>query len=137
MSSKINIDETCISPSDHDPILTELLQKKGMLEMVVEIGKNGSRRNTELRNELLLSSSTIQKRLKSGKQISIWEQALEDRKAITAKVYKLTPLGEAIYQSAVENNLDDLYKKRREINRVIDNHEARLPPVYKEATSRN
>jgi len=106
-----------------DASLAELLQKKGTLEMLVEIGEKRSQRHTDLRKELLLSSSTIQQRLKDGKNHGIWEQALEERGNITAKVYQLTPLGETIHEIAVENDLYDLYRNKRRIIRLTDNRE--------------
>lgn len=109
-----------------DAAVADLLQKKGTLEMVVEIGEHGSQRHTDLRKELLLSSSTIQQRLKDGKKHGLWEQTLEERGDIAAKVYRLTPLGDVIYENAVDLELDQLYRSKRGIIRAIDNRERRV-----------
>lgn len=117
--------DDAVSP-EIDAAVADLLQKKGTLEMVVEIGEHGSQRHTDLRKELLLSSSTIQQRLKEGKQQDLWEQTLEERGDIAAKVYQLTSLGNAIYENAVELDLDQLYRSKRGIIRAIDNRERRV-----------
>ena len=109
-----------------DAAVADLLQKKGTLEMVVQIGEHRTQRHTDLRKELLLSSSTIQQRLKDGKKQGLWEQTLEERGDIAAKVYRLTPLGNAIYDTAVELELDQLYRSKRGILRAIDNRERRV-----------
>lgn len=109
-----------------DAAVADLLQKKGTLEMVVQIGEHRTQRHTDLRKELLLSSSTIQQRLKDGKKQGLWEQALEERGDIAAKIYRLTPLGNAIYDTAVELELDQLYRSKRGILRAIDNRERRV-----------
>jgi DNA-binding PadR family transcriptional regulator len=109
-----------------DEAVADLLQKKGTLEMVVEIGEHGSQRHTDLREELLLSSSTIQQRLKDGKKQGLWEQLLEERGDIAAKVYRLTPLGNFIYDNAVDLELNQLYRSKRGIIRAIDNRERRV-----------
>jgi DNA-binding HxlR family transcriptional regulator len=109
-----------------DTALADLLQKKGTLEMLVEIGENTSQRHTDLRDELLLSSSTIQQRLKDGKKLNLWEQTLEDRGNVAAKVYQLTSLGESLYESAVDKKLHSLYRSKRGIIRAIDNRERRI-----------
>ena len=106
--------------------VADFLQQKGTLEMVVRIGEKGSQRHTDLRNELLMSSSTIQKRLKTGKQYGLWEQRLEERDDIAAKVYALTSLGDSLYARAKDEELVELYQSRREIVRSIQNRERRV-----------
>jgi len=109
-----------------DAAVADLLQKKGTLEIVVQIGEHRTQRHTDLRKELLLSSSTIQQRLKDGKNQGLWEQTLEERGDIAAKVYRLTPLGNEIYDTAVDVELDQLYRSKRGILRAIDNRERRV-----------
>jgi len=106
--------------------VADFLQQKGTLEMVVRIGEKGSQRHTDLRTELLMSSSTIQKRLKTGKQHGLWEQRLEERDDVAAKVYALTSLGESLYKYASDEELVELYQSRREIVRTIQNRERRV-----------
>lgn len=113
-------------PPLRDASTADFLQKKGSMEMIVEIGEYDSRRHTDLRKELLLSSSTIQQRLNEGKQEGLWEQTLEERGDVAAKVYQLTTLGTEIYENAVEVNLDQLYQSKRDIIRSIDNRERRV-----------
>lgn len=109
-----------------DAAVADLLQKKGTLEMVVEIGEHGTQRHTDLRKELLLSSSTIQQRLKDGKKQGLWEQTLEERGDVAAKVYRLTSLGNDIYENAIDLELTQLYRSKREISRAIDTRERRV-----------
>ena len=109
-----------------DAETAELLQKKGTLEILVEIGHNGSQRHTDLREELLLSSSTIQNRLKSGKEQKLWKQELEDREGVAAKVYTLTKLGESLYTESNNLKLIKLYQSRRDIIKEIKNRERSL-----------
>lgn len=109
-----------------DATTAELLQKKGTLEILVEIGHNGSQRHTDLREELLLSSSTIQNRLKAGKEQSLWKQELEDRKGVAAKVYTLTELGENLYAESNKLKLNRLYQSRRDLIKEIKNRERSL-----------
>jgi DNA-binding PadR family transcriptional regulator len=113
-------------PPLRDSGTADFLQKKGSIEMVVEIGEQGTQRHTDLREELLLSSSTIQQRLKDGKEHNIWEQTLEERGDVAAKVYQLTSLGESIYENAVAVELDQLYQSRRDIIRSVNNRERRV-----------
>lgn len=109
-----------------DAAVAELLQKKGTLEMIVEMGEHGSQRHTDLRTELLLSSSTIQQRLKDGKKVGLWEQTLEERGDIGAKVYQLTPIGISIYENCVYYDLYQLYRSKRGIMRGIEGLERRV-----------
>lgn len=106
--------------------VADFLQQKGTLEMVVRIGEKGSQRHTDLRNELLMSSSTIQKRLKAGKQHGLWEQRLEERDDIAAKVYTLTSLGDELFERAQDEELGDWYQSRRDTVRQIQNRERRV-----------
>jgi len=106
--------------------IADFLQQKGTLEMVVRIGEKGSQRHTDLRNELLMSSSTIQKRLKTGKQHGLWEQRLEERDDIAAKVYTLTSLGDELFERAQNEELGDWYQSRRDTVRQIQNRERRV-----------
>lgn len=106
--------------------IAEFLQQKGTLEMVVRIGEKGSQRHTDLRNELLMSSSTIQKRLKTGKQHGLWEQRLEERDEVAAKVYTLTSLGKELFERAQDEELGDWYQSRRDTVRTIQNRERRV-----------
>jgi len=114
------------SEFDIDEHTAELLQKKGTIEILVRIGEKRTQRHTDLRKELLLSSSTVQQRLKVGKQRDLWKQELEDRNGVSAKVYRLTELGQALYDHAVDEELNTLYQTRREIIREIQDRERRL-----------
>jgi len=68
-----------------DVAVADFLQKKGTLEMVVRIGEHGSQRNTDLREELLLSSSTIQQRLKTGKNRASGNRPSKTRTTLQSK----------------------------------------------------
>lgn len=113
-----------------EPTLTadgaELLQRKGTIEILAEIGHAGPQRHTDLREELLLSSSTIQQRLKSGKECNLWKQELEERSGVAAKVYTLTDFGEAVYGYVESENLVDIYRIRRGVIRRLENAERRV-----------
>jgi len=114
------------SEFDIDEHTAELLQKKGTIEILVRIGEKRTQRHTDLRKELLLSSSTVQQRLKAGKQRDLWKQELEDRNGVSAKVYRLAELGQALYDHAVDEDLNTLYQTRREIIKEIQDRERRL-----------
>jgi DNA-binding PadR family transcriptional regulator len=73
-----------------------------------------------------MSSSTIQKRLKTGKQHGLWEQRLEERDDIAAKVYTLTSLGDELFERAQDEELGDWYQSRRDTVRQIQNRERRV-----------
>ncbi|WP_285271104.1 hypothetical protein [Halobacterium salinarum] len=94
--------------------------------MLVELGNQSTQRHTDLRKEMLLSSSTIQQRLKEGKEQGLWKQTLEERGDVAAKVYTLTARGDAIYEKAVAVDLDQLYHSKRDLIRSIDNRERRV-----------
>lgn len=104
----------------------DLLQRKGTIEILAEIGSEGPQRHTDLREELLLSSSTIQQRLKNGKECDLWEQQLEDRSGVAAKVYALTDLGKEVYEHAETEGLDTMYRIRRGLIRELENAERRV-----------
>lgn len=116
--------------NENEPSLTadaaDLLQRKGTIEILTEIGSEGPQRHTDLREELLLSSSTIQQRLKTGKECNLWQQKLQDRSGVAAKVYTLTDLGEIVYGHAESENLDKMYRIRRGLIRELENAERRV-----------
>ena len=114
------------SPHEISAEVADLLQRKGTLEIIVRIGEEDFLRHTDLRRELLMSSSTIQKRLKAGREHGLWDQRLEEWGDVTAKVYALTPLGDSLYARAKEHELVELYQSRREIVRTIQNRERRV-----------
>jgi DNA-binding MarR family transcriptional regulator len=109
-----------------DEATAEFLRKKGSLEILVEIGSEGPRRHTDLREELLLSSSTVQKRLKKGKEHDLWEPTIETREGVDAKVHQLTDLGEALYSYAADEELPKLYAGRRGLIRSIEKRERKV-----------
>ena len=121
------LDRTMNGNSSPDQIVEEtasLLQRKGMIEVVVEIGHEGPQRHTDLREELLLSSSTVQQRLKEGKQREILSQSLRERSSgTTDKVYELAELGKSVYEEAQHLDLYKYYKSKRGILRTIEKHE--------------
>lgn len=103
--------------------IAELLQRKGALEILVRIGSKRSQRHTDLRTELLISSSTIQDRLNAGKELGLWEQTLRERDGVAHKVYRLTDVGETLYERAEDLELVELYRSRRGLIRTIQNRE--------------
>ena len=106
--------------------VSDFLRKKGSLEILVEIGSEGPQRHIDLRDELLISSSTIQKRLTGGKEYDLWIVTIESRGNVDAKVYKLTQLGEQIFSAAEEHDLAKLYKGRRGLIRSIEQRERKV-----------
>ena len=109
-----------------DESTTEFLRKKGAMEILAEIGEEGPQRHTDLREELLLSSSTIQKRLKAGREYDLWELTLQPRDGTDAKVYKLTQLGDQLYTHVNQDALSDLYKARRGLISEIELRERKV-----------
>lgn len=119
---------------DPDPEVISVLEQKGALEILVELGYQDELRHTELREEVQLSSSTLQKRLKAGKEVGIWTQTLAERDGTSVKVYTLTDFGESLYEhtnSLIRGDdefaeLREFYRARRSLNDDIQNIEARI-----------
>lgn len=102
-----------------DKDTVDFLQKKGAIEILVEIGET-PKRHKRLNNTLLMSSSTLQRRLNAGRKLGIWEQTLEEQdEGYTAKVYQLTDLGEELYMTADQHGLSLYHKQRRDMVRRI------------------
>lgn len=106
-----------------DKEIIEFLQRKGAMEILVEIGHE-PQRHTDLREKLLLSSSTVHDRLKVGVQHELWEQTLEQRpNGVSKKVYELTDIGQEVWESAQDENLRQYHMARRDAVRRVRNAE--------------
>lgn len=93
------------------------LRKKGTLEILVEIGHE-PQRHTDLREKLLLSSSTVHDRLKAGIRHGLWEQRLQEQPdGLSKKVYELTALGQQIRDIAQDENLQRPHIAKRQVVR--------------------
>lgn len=91
----------------------EYLRKKGAMELLIEIGED-PQRHTDLREKLLLSSSTLQKRLKRGSQLGFWEQTIQEHEnGLASKVWQLTEDGQKVYRAALSHNVDQYHEARR------------------------
>jgi DNA-binding HxlR family transcriptional regulator len=91
------------------------LRKKGTLEILVEIGHE-PQRHTDLREKLLLSSSTVHDRLKAGIRHGLWEQRLQEQPdGLSKKVYELTALGQQIRDIAQDENLQRAHIAKRQV----------------------
>ena len=101
----------------------DFLQRKGAMEILVEVGYE-PQRHTDLREKLLLSSSTVHDRLKVGVQQELWEQTLQQRQdGVSEKVYELTDTGQEVWEIAKEENLRRFHMARRDAVRKVRNIE--------------
>lgn len=106
-----------------DKEIIDFLQKKGAMEILVEVGYE-PQRHTDLREKLLMSSSTVHERLKLGVQQGLWEQTLQQRPdGVSEKVYELTNLGQKVWEVANEENLRRFHMARRDSVRKVRNIE--------------
>jgi DNA-binding MarR family transcriptional regulator len=104
--------------------IINFLQRKGALELLVEIG-HSPKRHTDLRETLLLSSSTIHKRLTAGVQVGLWRQSLEQQPSgVSAKVYELTDIGQKVWAAAHNEELRQHYRARRKTARQVQHMES-------------
>lgn len=106
-----------------DKQIIDFLQRKGALEILVEIGYK-PKRHTDLREKLLMSSSTIHERLTTGMQLELWKQSLEQQSSgVSAKVYELADLGLEVWEAAKEEDLRRYHMARRDALRQVRNAE--------------
>jgi len=107
-----------------DKQIIDFLQRKGALEILVEIGYK-PKRHTDLREKLLMSSSTIHERLTTGMQLELWTQSLEQQQptGVSAKVYELTDLGREVWDAAKKEDLRRYHMVRRDAVREVRNAE--------------
>jgi DNA-binding HxlR family transcriptional regulator len=106
-----------------DKQIIDFLQRKGALEILVEIGYK-PKRHTDLREKLLMSSSTIHERLTTGMQLELWKQSLEQQSSgVSAKVYELTELGREVWDAAKDEDLRRYHMSRRDAVRYVRNAE--------------
>lgn len=106
-----------------DKEIVDFLQRKGAMEILVEVGDD-PQRHTDLREKLLLSSSTVHDRLKVGVQHGLWEQTLQQRPdGVSEKVYQLTETGQEVWEVANEENLRRFHMARRDAVRKVRNIE--------------
>ena len=111
---------TQTADTDLDPDVAEYLDHKASLELLVLIGTETTQRHSEVRDELLVSSSTLLKRLKTGVRVGLFERELELRDGVNAKVYRLTAEGEAIFERAKDEGLPYAYQLRREFAHTLE-----------------
>ena len=106
-----------------DKQIIDFLQRKGALEILVDIG-DGPKRHTDLREKLLMSSSTIHERLTTGMQLDLWKQSLQEQPSgVSAKVYELTDLGLEVWDAAKKEDLRRYHMGRRDAVRQVRNAE--------------
>jgi DNA-binding MarR family transcriptional regulator len=115
-----SVNRTMIENAD----IIDFLQKKGAMELLVEIGED-PKRHTDLREKFLLSSSTLHGRLKRGSQLGLWEQTLKERDdGLSSKVYRLNEKGQEVYDVADGYSVSRYHKTRRDAVRHVRKAEA-------------
>ncbi len=115
-----SVNRTMIENAD----IIDFLQKKGAMELLVEIGEE-PKRHTDLREKFLLSSSTLHGRLKRGSQLGLWEQTLKERDdGLSSKVYRLSEKGQEVYDVAADHSVSRYHKTRRDAVRHVRKAEA-------------
>lgn len=101
----------------------DFLQRKGAMEILVEM-EYEPQRHTDLREKLLLSSSTVHDRLKVDVQQGLWEQTLQQRPdGVSEKVYVLTDNGQEVWEAAQEEQLRQFHMARRDTVQRVRNAE--------------
>lgn len=101
------------------------LERKGGLEILVEIG--GRRISfQDLSGEVLVSSSTVSRRLEEGTDCGLFDITHKRADYGTKKRYKLTKVGKRVYDRAEELELDTLIDKRKRLHRECEQKKERL-----------
>lgn len=112
-----------------DSSLTErqqtVLNKKGAIEILAEIGRCEVCRFSELDAIVSVSRSTLSNRISDLKQMNFIQHELRQKQDSTAeyKVLTTTEAGDQIYTKIKDANLISHYETRRNTNKTINEKE--------------
>jgi len=99
--------------------LDEFLQRKGAIEVIVEVGSGSSTFN-DIEEAVLISSSTTSTRLKEGIDVDLITVSARPIENGTQKRYSLTEKGERVFDWIKEIGLSPLIRKIQRIHRERD-----------------
>ena len=96
--------------------LTDFFEKKGTLEIFVEVGA-GSRTFNNIEDAVLASSTTVSKRLQEARELNLIEIIYKSTDHGSQKRHALTRAGREIYLWAEELGIVETVKRRQRIER--------------------
>lgn len=91
------------------------LDKKGAIELVIEVPRFEGARYTDLEPHVPVSSTTLSKRLAEGVQLTILELNQRPVEYGTEKLYKLARLGGEMYDIMKEEDIVQTYYRLKEL----------------------
>lgn len=105
--------------------IDDFLQRKGSVEIIVEIGL-GSTTFQNIEKAVLVSSSTISTRLNEGVKTDLFDVTHRPTEYGTQKRYKLTNTGTRVYHWIQEIDMDSTVRDLQRVQRKRDNELDRL-----------
>jgi hypothetical protein len=105
--------------------INDFLQRKGSVEIIVEIG-SGSSTFQNIKKSVLVSSSTISNRLKDGVEIELFDVTHRPTEYGTQKRYELTPIGNRVFEWIQEIDMDSAVRELQRVQRKRDSKLDRL-----------
>jgi DNA-binding HxlR family transcriptional regulator len=104
----------------------EFIQRKGAIELVFEIGR-GASQFSGLKDKLLISPTTISKRLKEGEEEGLWEEKLlRGPGGEKFRGYVVQDPGAELFDLLQEENLPPVIAERRQLE---DEYEQKVEAV--------
>lgn len=101
--------------------IEDFLQKKGSVEVILEIG-SGSSTYKDIAKTVLISSSTISSRLTTGVEIDLFELTQRPTEYGTEKRYKLTRKGSEVHEIIDIIDMDVTVRELQRIQRKYNNN---------------
>ena len=113
--------------------LSDIVRKKGMIEILTELQEEGNRTFTQIMNAVRLSMSNIVARLREAEAYGLIDRvALLNNEKVEVK-YALTEEGKTIMKKLTENEkLWKLVKECRDLKRKAGEIEAQLNELVSE-----
>lgn len=114
--------------------LDEFLQRKGSVEIIVEIG-TGSSTFQNIEKAVLVSSSTISNRLHDGFELDLFDITHRPTEHGTQKRYELASVGKRVFDWIQEIDMDSTVRELQRVQRRRDQDLERLIDHVKRDTS--
>ena len=105
--------------------ISDFLQRKGSVEIIVEIGF-GTSTFQNIKKSVLVSSSTISNRLKDGVEIEVFDVTHRPTEYGTQKRYELTSIGNRVFEWIQEIDMDSTVRELQRVQRKRDSKLDRL-----------
>lgn len=102
-----------------DGTIYDLLERKGTVQIIVEIGF-GSKTFDQIEEPVLVSSSTVSNRLKEGVDTDLFDVTYRTTDHGTQKRYELTRTGKTIMNLIQELDIDSTVRKYQRVTRRFD-----------------